>query len=116
MGETERDQIQAGALTRGRVVASAIHQAARHEHAVKACLTELHGAGQPDGDLTDEVRRRALRHAQRAVGLTRTAVRLNDDTLAEAILAATLERHERTLLFVEQFATSGAASSLPLAS
>ena len=93
---------QNGSLTWERVVSSALKQAARHDHALRACLAELGGYGEPNSDLTEETRRRAARHADRAISLTRTAIRLNRDPLAEAFLAALLERHERAALRVEQ--------------
>jgi hypothetical protein len=51
-----------------------------------------------------------MRHAERALGLTRTAIRVNRDPLAETFFAALLERHERNALLVER-----ASSALPVA-
>ena len=92
-------------LTPERVAAGAIQQAARHEHALRACVAELGGIDEPSGELAASIRRRASRHAERAIGLTRTAIRLNRDPLAEAFLAALLERHERSALRVQGSAT-----------
>jgi hypothetical protein len=102
MEDETSQQNQNGSLSRERVVSSALKQAARHEHAAWACLAELGGYDAPKSDLTEQTRRRAARHADRAISLTRTAIRMNRDPLAEAFLAALLERHERTALLVEQ--------------
>lgn len=97
-------------LTRARVAEGALRQAARHERALHACLAELHGHGAPAGQLTVAMVRRARRHADRAHGLARIAVRLNRDPLAAPALAAALERHDRNLMLVAQW---GAADTPP---
>ena len=108
-------QQQTGArLTWERVVSSAITQAARHERALQACLAELGGTDAPKSDLAEATRRRAARHVERALSLTRTAIRLNRDPLAEAFLAALLERHERDALRVEQAETLVGGPSVSL--
>ena len=104
-----------GRLTAERVVAGALRQAARHERALRACLAELRGIDEPSGELASSTRRRASRHAERAIGLTRTAIRLNRDPLAEAFLAALLERHERSALCVQEPATERTGPSLATA-
>ena len=90
-------QTRMGALTPERVAASAIQQAARHERALQSCLAELGGVDAPTSDLAETARRRAMRHAERAIGLARTAIRVNRDPLAEAVLrvAAGAPRAER---------------------
>jgi hypothetical protein len=103
-------------LTRARVAASAIRQAARHERALLACLAELDGTDEPTSDLADGTRRRARRHAERALSLTRTAVRVNDDRRSEAFYAALLERHERNALLVERLTTATRSPTLARAS
>jgi hypothetical protein len=102
-------------LTPERVVAGALEQAARHEHALRACLAELRGIDDPSGELVASIRRRAGRHGERAVGLIRTAIRLNRDPLAEAFLAALLERHERNALCAQEPATERTGPSLATA-
>ena len=97
-----RDPSHHAALTRGRVVASATKQAARHECAVAACLGELDGSGGPLPALVTMTRRRAIRHLDRATGLTRTAMRLNPDPVAAAFIAARLESQERLALRVQR--------------
>ena len=120
MGENRRDQTQTIGLSAARVATAAIQQAARHERALRACLSELEGHNvAPSDDLVLAVRKRALRHAGRAVGLVRTAIRLNPDPLAEATFAALLEHHERNGLLVERWTPSypfDAFGNLPLAS
>ena len=106
MDDRSVDQVGTGALTPARVASSAIQQAARHERALQACLAELGGVDEPTSELAETTRRRAMRHAERAIGLTRTAIRVNRDPLAEAFLAALLERHERNALLVERMATT----------
>ena len=112
MDENLGQQVRTGALTPERVAASAIQQAARHERALQACLAELGGGDEPTSDLTDTARRRAMRHAERAIGLTRTAVRVNRDPLAEPFFASLLERHERNALLVERLAVSTVGAAL----
>jgi hypothetical protein len=102
MDEQTGEQTSGGSLTWERVASSAIKQAARHEHALQACLAELDGPDAPTSDLAEATRRRASRHADRAIGLIRTAIRLNRDPLAEPFLAALLERHERHALRAQQ--------------
>jgi len=102
--EENSQHYSSGALTPERVAAGAIQQASRHERALQACLAELRGVDAPTSELADSTRRRAMRHAERAISLTRTAIRLNHDPLAEAFLAALLERHERNALKVQQIA------------
>jgi hypothetical protein len=87
-------------LTRGRVAASALEQAARHEQAVLACLSELEGTDLPAPGLVRAIRRRAERHLERAGGLTRTAMRLDPDAASSVIIAGRLEQHERLALQV----------------
>lgn len=108
--------IQTGtnALTPERVATSAIQQAARHERALRACLTELDGRDAPDDDLTEATRARALRHANRAISLAKTAIRVNRDPLAGAFFAALLERHERNAMLVTRTGTA-TGGSLPIA-
>ena len=115
MDENTNQQESGGTLTPERVAASALKQAARHEHALKACLAELGGHDAPNIDLAEATRRRAARHAERAISLTRTAIRLNRDPLAGAFLAALLERHERAALQVEQGDVTVETSSFSLA-
>ena len=105
MEEMLGQQTRMGALTPERVAASAIQQAARHGRALQSCLAELSGVDAPTSDLAETARRRAMRHAERAIGLTRTAIRVNRDPLAEAFLASLLERHERNALLVERMTT-----------
>jgi len=112
MDETLGQQARTGALTPERVAASAIQQAARHERALQACLAELGGVDVPTRDLAEMARRRAMRHAERAIGLARTAVRVNRDPLAEPIFASLLERHERNALLVERLAATTAGTAL----
>jgi hypothetical protein len=102
MDEILGQQVRTGALTPERVAASAIQQATRHERALHACLAELYGVDAPTSDLAETARRRAMRHAERAIGLVRTAIRVNRDPLAEPFFASLLERHERNALLVEQ--------------
>lgn len=115
MDEDTVQQSAGSSLTWERVASSAIKQAARHERALQACLAELDGADLPKSDLAEATRRRAARHAERALSLTRTAIRLNRDPLAEAFLASLLERHERNALRVEEVETPVEASSFSLA-
>ena len=115
MDEMSRDLVSAGALTPERVAASAIQQAARHERALRACLTELDGVDEPTSELADSTGRRAKRHAERALSLTRTAIRVNRDPLAEAFFASLLERHERNALRVERMTASPSGAVLPAA-
>jgi len=114
MDENTSQQSTGNSLTWERVASSAIKQAGRHERALRACLAELGGTDAPTSDLAEETRLRAARHAERALSLTRTAIRLNQDPLAEAFLAALLERHERNALQVEEaeMLTVGPAFSL----
>lgn len=113
MDEHSGQQTRTGALTPERVAASAIQQAARHERALQACLAELGGVDEPTSDLAETARRRAMRHAERAIGLARTAIRVNRDPRAEPFFASLLERHERNALRVERMAaTPGAALSV----
>ena len=120
MGENRRDQTQVIGLSAARVAAAAIQQAARHERALLACLSELEGYDDtPSDELVQAVRKRATRHAGRAVGLVRTAIRLNPDPLTEATFAALLERHERNGLLAERWTPASPFDSfgnLPLAS
>jgi hypothetical protein len=90
-------------LTRARVAAGALRQAARHERALRACLAELDGQAAPADPLTLAMVRRARRHADRACGLARIAAQLNRDPLSAPVLAAAVERHERDLLRVRQW-------------
>lgn len=115
MDESSANQVRVGALAPARVAASAIHQAARHERALQACLAELGGVDEPTSDLAEATRRRAMRHAERAIGLTRTAIRVNRDPLAEAFFASLLERHERNALLVERSAVSASGALLSAA-
>lgn len=115
MDASSGNQVRTGALTSERVAASAIQQAARHERALQACLAELSGSDEPTSDLAEATRRRALRHAERAIGLTRTAIRVNRDPLAEAFFASLLERHERNALLVERMAATSDGARLSTA-
>jgi hypothetical protein len=110
MDKRSSNSVRASALTPERVAASAIQQAARHERALQSCMAELGGVDAPTHELAESTRRRAMRHAERALGLTRTAIRVNRDPLAETFFAALLERHERNALLVER-----ASSALPVA-
>ena len=112
MDEMLGQQTRTSALTPERVAASAIQQAARHERALQACLAELGGVDAPTSDLADTARRRAMRHAERAIGLARTAVRVNRDPVAEAFFASLLERHERNALLVERMAPASDGATL----
>lgn len=98
-------------LSAARVTAAAVQQAERHERALLSCLSELSGAGRPADELVAAVRRRATRHAGRAIGLLHTAIRLNPDPQAEAALAAVLERHERNALLAERWTPCAAGPS-----
>jgi hypothetical protein len=102
MNEETSPEMTTGTLTWERVVDGALKQAARHEHALRACLAELGGHDAPTSDLADSTRRRANRHAERAISLTRTAIRLNRDPMADLFLTALLERHERAALLAER--------------
>jgi hypothetical protein len=115
MDEKIGEQAATGALTWERVAASAIQQAARHERALEACLAELDGGDAPHDDLAEATHRRAMRHAQRAVGLAKTAARVNRDPLAEAFFAALLERHERNALLVERMPAVAQTPALSIA-
>src|SRR5262245_49496312 len=115
MDENTNQQMTSGGLTWERVVAGALKQAARHEHALRACLEELGGYGAPTSDLADSTRRRAIRHAERAISLTRTAIRLNRDPMTEIFLAALLERHERDALFVAELGAPAESIELQIA-
>jgi LmbE family N-acetylglucosaminyl deacetylase len=115
MDQDTSSQTSGGTLTWERVVAGAIKQAARHEHALQACLAELGGRDEPMSDLADATRRRAMRHAERALGLTRTAIRLNRDPLSEPFLAALLERHERAAMQVERMLPAEEERALSIA-
>jgi hypothetical protein len=110
------EQAPVGTLTPARVAASALQQAARHEQALLACLAELEGCDEPSADLIEATSRRAMRHAGRAVGLAKTAIRVNRDPLAEALFAALLERYERHVLRVEQWVPGAGTRVLPIAS
>ena len=63
MNEQEIQQSASGALTWETVVGGALKQAARHEHALQACMAELGGYDAPTSDLSDSTRRRATRRA-----------------------------------------------------
>jgi hypothetical protein len=115
MDENLGNQVRTGALTPERVAASAIQQAARHERALQSCMAELGGVDEPTSELAESTRRRAMRHAERAIGLTRTAIRLNRDPLADAFFAALLERHERNALLVERMTSATASTALSVA-
>jgi len=115
MDENLGNQVRTEALTPERVAASAIQQAARHERALQSCMAELGGVDEPTSELAESTRRRAMRHAERAIGLTRTAIRLNRDPLAEAFFAALLERHERNALLVERMTSATASTALSVA-
>jgi hypothetical protein len=110
MHEETSPEMTTGTLTWERVVEGALKQAARHEHALRACLAELGGHDAPTSDLAESTRRRATRHAERAIGLTRTAIRLNRDPMADLFLTALLERHERAALLVEQLGAADEAA------
>jgi hypothetical protein len=110
------EQTAVGTLTPARVAEGALQQAARHEHALLACLAELEGSDEPSDDLIEATSRRALRHAGRAVGLAKTAIRVNRDPHAGALYAALLERYERHILRVEQWASGAARMALSVAS
>ena len=116
MSENRREQTQMIGLSAGRVATAAVQQAARHERALLACLSELEGYDTPGDDLVKAVRARASRHAGRAIGLVRTAIRLNPDPLAEATFAALMERHERNVLLAERWTPGSVIRTLPLAS
>ena len=115
MDENEHQQTTNDTLTWEKVVGGALKQAARHEHALQACLAELGGYDAPTGDLSDSTQRRASRHAERAIGLVRTAIRLNRDPLAEAFLASLLERHERNAMLIERMDSASEFAALPIA-
>ena len=102
--EDQVDQRTATAtLTPARVAASAMQQAARHERALQACLAELTGNDLPTPDIAVSVRARALRHANRAVNLAKTAIRIDRGSPTDAFFAALLERYERNALLVERW-------------
>ena len=115
MDEASGNQVRTNALTPERVAASAIQQAARHERALIACLAELDGVDAPSREFAESVQRRARRHAERAIGLTRPAIRVNRDPLAETFFAALLERHERNALRVARSATGAVSEALSAA-
>jgi hypothetical protein len=115
MDEMFREQVRKTSLTPERVAASAIEQAARHERALRSCLAELNGVDAPASELAESTRRRAMRHAERAISLTRTAIRVSRDPLAEPFFAALLERHERNALLVERMSAATEEASLPVA-
>jgi hypothetical protein len=116
MSEGQRRPQQYLLLTRGRVVASALRQAARHERALLACLTELDGTDAPSPGLVRMTQRRAQRHLERAAGLIKTAMRLNADDTADAFIAAVLERQERLTLRVERVLWAARVCTLSAAS
>ncbi|MCC6178214.1 MAG: hypothetical protein IT305_23160 [Chloroflexi bacterium] len=116
MNEYRRDAVGTIGLSAARVATAAVQQAARHERALLACLSELDGRDAPDDALVQAVRRRALRHSARAVGLVRTAIRLNPDPQAELLYAALLERQERNAMNVEQLPAGERVEESPLAS
>ena len=117
MDERRRNQAATVRLTAARVAASAIQQAARHERALKACLSELEGyTVPPPDDMVVRVRQRAARHAGRATSLMTTAIRLNPDPLDGALFAALLERHERNALVVERWTPALSGQTLSFAS
>jgi hypothetical protein len=101
MPRESRAREKPGTLSWARVADSALRQAARHEKALTACLSELSGRGEPTADAVNAVLSRARHHATRATGLAATAVRINRDPGAGALLAAALEHHERGVLLVE---------------
>jgi hypothetical protein len=115
MDEISGYQVGTGSLSPGRVAASATQQAARHERALRACLAELGGVDEPTSDFADSTRRRAMRHAERAISLSRTAIRVNRDPLAETLFAALLERHERNALLVEHLTVTATSARLSAA-
>lgn len=108
MAGTSSERPNPCALTWARVAASALRQAARHEKALAACLTELSGRGEPTADAIEAVLGRARHHASRATGLAATAVRINRDPAASAMLAAALEHHERGLHRVQELCAAAA--------
>lgn len=112
MDENVGNPMRMGVLTPERVAESAIHQAARHERALQACLAELGGVDEPTSDLADSTRRRAKRHADRAIGLIRTAIRMNRDPHTDTLFASLLERHEGNALLVERMRTMPASARL----
>lgn len=116
MNEYRRDTVGTIGLSAARVAAAAVQQAARHERALLACLSELDGGDAPDDALVQAVLRRALRHSARAVGLIRTAIRLNPDPQSGLLYAALLERQERNAMFVERVPAGNQVQDLPLAS
>jgi hypothetical protein len=115
MNHETSQEMTTGMLTWERVVDGALKQAARHERALRACLAELGGYDAPTSDLADSTRLRAIRHAERAISLTRTAIRLNRDSMADLFLAALLERHERAALLVQDLGASAERSELSIA-
>jgi hypothetical protein len=115
MDTQDNQHTTSGTLTWEKVVAGALKQAARHEHALEACLAELGGYDAPTSDLADSTRRRASRHAERAIGLVRTAIRMNRDSLAEVFLASLLERHERNAMLIERMGAAPERTPLPIA-
>ena len=52
---------------------------------------------------------------QRAVDLTKTAIRLNPDPQAETLYAALLERHERDALLVQELSSAAPAPAIYVA-
>ncbi|MFN8521836.1 MAG: hypothetical protein U0821_01880 [Chloroflexota bacterium] len=78
--------------TRRRVAHGALRQAARHEHAVEACLGELGGYDAPTMGLVASVLRRVRRHADRAEGLAQMASRINRDPEFAPVLVEALHR------------------------
>ena len=108
-------QTRTSVLSPERVAASAIQQAARHERALQACLAELSGVDAPTSDLAETARSRTLRHAGRAIGLVRTAIRVNRDPFAEPFFASLLERHERNALLVQRMTPAVVGAALTAA-
>ena len=115
MDEQEIQHVTSGGLTWEKVVGGALKQAARHERAIQACLAELGGYDAPTSDLADSTRRRATRHAERAIGLIWTAIRLNRDPLADAFLAALLEGHERNAMRIERMGSTAERENFSIA-
>jgi len=116
MSDDQRQPQHQVMLTPGRVVASALRQASRHERALLACLSELDGTTEPAPGLIRMTKRRTQRHLERAAGLIRTAMRLNSDSTSDAFIAAMLERHERLALRVERMLRAVTVCALPAAS
>ncbi len=91
---------------RARLARGAVRQAERHDRAVELCLAELDGLGSPSRPMAAFLLGRAWRHASRAQALVKLANWINQDPGAAPLLAASLERQDRTTLRVTSWRSS----------